>query len=46
MMSAHHQGAIRMAGDVLRGGSDQLLNDMASDIAVEQGSEIRRMQQL
>lgn len=46
MMSAHHQGAIRMAGDVLRGGSDQVLHDMATDIAVEQGSEIRRMQQL
>jgi uncharacterized protein (DUF305 family) len=46
MMTAHHQGALRMAGDVVTGGSDQLLREMANELAVEQGSEIRRMQQL
>lgn len=46
MMTAHHQGAIQMAGDVLGGGSDQLLYEMANEMAVEQGSEIRRMEQL
>jgi uncharacterized protein (DUF305 family) len=46
MMTEHHEGAIRMAGDVLVGGSDQSLNEMANEMAVEQGSEIRRMRQL
>ncbi|GAA3350900.1 DUF305 domain-containing protein [Amorphoplanes nipponensis] len=46
MMTAHHRGAIQMAGDVLQGGSDQLLRETANEMAVEQGSEIRRMQQL
>lgn len=46
MMTAHHKGALRMAGDVLKGGSDQLLRETANEMAVEQGSEIRRMEQL
>lgn len=46
MMTAHHRGAIRMAGDVLAGGTDQTLREMANEMAVEQGSEIRRMEQL
>jgi uncharacterized protein (DUF305 family) len=46
MMTAHHRGAIQMAGDVLGGGSDQPLYEMANELAVEQGSEIRRMEQL
>lgn len=46
MMTAHHQGALRMAGDVLSGGSDELLRETANEMAVEQGSEIRRMEQL
>lgn len=46
MMTAHHEGARQMAGDVLRGGSDQTLSEMANEMAVEQGSEIRRMEQL
>ncbi|UQU64335.1 DUF305 domain-containing protein [Couchioplanes caeruleus] len=46
MMTAHHRGAIRMAGDVLAGGTDQQLYEFANEMAVEQGSEIRRMQQL
>ncbi|MEV4709447.1 DUF305 domain-containing protein [Actinoplanes sp. NPDC049316] len=46
MMTAHHRGAITMAGDVLAGGTDQQLYEFANEMAVEQGSEIRRMQQL
>ncbi|MEU7908622.1 DUF305 domain-containing protein [Actinoplanes sp. NPDC049118] len=46
MMTAHHRGAIQMAGDVLGGGSDQVLYETANEMAVEQGSEIRRMEQL
>jgi uncharacterized protein (DUF305 family) len=46
MMTAHHEGARVMAGDVLRGGSDQRLNEMANEMAVEQASEIRRMRDL
>ena len=46
MMTAHHKGAIQMAGDMLGGGTDQKLYEFANELAVEQGSEIRRMQQL
>ncbi|MET8151047.1 DUF305 domain-containing protein [Actinoplanes sp. NPDC049668] len=46
MMTAHHKGAIQMAGDVLAGGTDQTLYELANEMAVEQGSEIRRMEQL
>jgi hypothetical protein len=35
-----------MAGDVINGGSDERLREVANEMAVEQGSEIRRMQQL
>jgi uncharacterized protein (DUF305 family) len=46
MMSDHHRGVIRMARDVLGGGSDERLREVAGEMAVEQGSEIRRMDQL
>jgi uncharacterized protein (DUF305 family) len=46
MMTAHHRGALQMAGDVLAGGTDQALHEVANEMAVEQGSEIRRMEQL
>ncbi|MFI5935915.1 DUF305 domain-containing protein [Actinoplanes sp. NPDC051494] len=46
MMTAHHRGAIQMSADVQRGGTDQQLNDVSAEMAVEQGSEIRRMEQL
>jgi uncharacterized protein (DUF305 family) len=46
MMTAHHKGAIQMAGDVLGGGSDEVLRETANEMAVEQGSEIRRLEQL
>jgi uncharacterized protein (DUF305 family) len=46
MMTVHHEGARQMAADVLRGGSDQTLNELANEMSVEQGGEIRRMEQL
>jgi uncharacterized protein (DUF305 family) len=46
MMSDHHRGAMRMATDVLNGGTDVPVNEFAGEMAVEQGSEINRMQQL
>jgi uncharacterized protein (DUF305 family) len=46
MMTAHHKGALQMAGDVLAGGNDEVLRETVNEMAVEQGSEIRRMQQL
>jgi uncharacterized protein (DUF305 family) len=46
MMTAHHRGAIQMAGDVLNGGTDQTVSELANEMAAEQGSEIRRMDQL
>ncbi len=46
MMTAHHRGALRMAGDVIKGGSDEKLREVANEMAVEQGSEIRRLAQV
>jgi uncharacterized protein (DUF305 family) len=46
MMTAHHRGAVQMAGDVLNGGTDQTVAELANEMAVEQGSEIRRMEQI
>ncbi|GIF22455.1 uncharacterized protein (DUF305 family) [Actinoplanes tereljensis] len=46
MMTAHHRGAVRMAQEVLAGGSDERLREVAGEMAVEQGSEINRIQQL
>ncbi|GAA0471041.1 hypothetical protein Ade02nite_34350 [Paractinoplanes deccanensis] len=46
MMTDHHRGAMRMAGEVLKSGEDERLRETAGEMAVEQGSEIRRMQDL
>jgi len=46
MMTAHHQGAVRMAGDVVGGGSDEQLREVAGEMSVEQGVEISRLAQL
>jgi uncharacterized protein (DUF305 family) len=46
MMTAHHRGAAQMAADVLNGRTDQAIAELANEMAVEQGSEIRRMEQI
>jgi uncharacterized protein (DUF305 family) len=43
MMTDHHRGAMRMAGDLIKGGNDEKLREVANEMAVEQGSEIRRL---
>lgn len=46
MMDAHHRGAVRMAGDVLAGGDDLTIEQLANEMAVEQSAELARMRQL
>lgn len=46
MMTAHHEGAVQMAGDLLAGGTDQTLSELANEMAVEQSAEIQRMRRL
>lgn len=46
LMIRHHQGAVDMAGEVLRGGSEQQMNELASGIAADQSAEISRMDDL
>jgi uncharacterized protein (DUF305 family) len=46
MMTDHHSGALRMTDDVLAGGSDQEIAELANEMAVEQSSEIRRLADL
>ncbi len=43
MMTAHHRGALRMVDDVLAGGADPGLAELANEVGVEQAAEIRRM---
>jgi len=46
MMIDHHRGALRMAGDVATGGSDEKLRETANEMSIEQASEIHRLEQL
>lgn len=46
MMTAHHAGALQMTDDVLAGGTDQEIAELANEMAVEQGGEIRRLADL
>jgi uncharacterized protein (DUF305 family) len=46
MMTAHHRGALEMTDGVLAGGTDQEIAELANEMAVEQGSEIRRLADL
>ncbi|MEV7230702.1 DUF305 domain-containing protein [Polymorphospora sp. NPDC051019] len=46
MMISHHEGAIRMATDVLRAGIDVEVEKLANDVAAEQAAEITRMRAL
>jgi uncharacterized protein (DUF305 family) len=46
MMTAHHRGALTMAGDAVAGGDDLTIEQMANEMAVEQAAEINRMRQL
>ncbi|MEH3033863.1 MAG: DUF305 domain-containing protein [Aeromicrobium erythreum] len=46
LMVMHHQGAIEMAGEVVRKGADQRINELATGIAADQTAEIDRMRKL
>ncbi len=46
LMAIHHQGALEMVDVVLRDGSDQRINELATDIFADQTAEIDRMYQL
>ncbi|MFG1841372.1 DUF305 domain-containing protein [Micromonospora sp. NPDC049175] len=46
MMTAHHQGAIEMATNLLTVGSDLTLNEFATSVATEQTVEIDRMREV
>lgn len=46
MMSAHHRGAIDMAGVRLRSGGDLMVERLANAIGFEQGVEIDRMRDI
>lgn len=46
LMIRHHEGAVRMAGEELSGGTDQTMRKMAQDVASGQRVEIGRMRKL
>ncbi|GAA3462816.1 DUF305 domain-containing protein [Saccharothrix longispora] len=43
LMIAHHEGALRMAVDLLSNGSDVRVEEMANDVVASQSDEIARM---
>ncbi|MTE21960.1 DUF305 domain-containing protein [Streptomyces sp. TRM43335] len=46
LMVTHHQGAVTMAKDAVRDGRDIQVQEMASDVAVQQTAEIARMRSM
>ncbi|GAA1305635.1 DUF305 domain-containing protein [Saccharothrix xinjiangensis] len=46
LMIAHHEGAIKMAVELLSSGSDVRVEEMANDVVVTQTDEIERMKAL
>ncbi|MFC7104800.1 DUF305 domain-containing protein [Nonomuraea rubra] len=46
LMINHHLGAIEMSKQVLTGGSHIKIEELATDVSVEQAAEIRRMQEM
>lgn len=45
-MVRHHEGAIAMAEDVLAGGSDQRVAEIAADVVAGQAAEVARMKRI
>ncbi|MEU1753157.1 DUF305 domain-containing protein [Micromonospora matsumotoense] len=46
LMTAHHEGAVAMATQLLSAGADQQLNEFANAVATEQTVEIARLREL
>ncbi|MGW0394362.1 DUF305 domain-containing protein [Streptomyces sp. NPDC003042] len=43
LMTAHHQGALKMAGEALAGGNNVMVEEMANEVVATQSAEIHRM---
>ncbi|MEU6309538.1 DUF305 domain-containing protein [Streptomyces sp. NPDC047014] len=43
LMTAHHQGALTMAGEALAGGNNVAVEEMATEVVATQSAEIHRM---
>ncbi|MFD6225415.1 DUF305 domain-containing protein [Streptomyces sp. NPDC060232] len=43
LMTAHHEGAVTMAGEVLAGGNNLAVEEMANEVVATQSAEIHRM---
>lgn len=43
LMTAHHEGALKMAGEVLAGGNNVAVEEMATEVVATQSAEIHRM---
>ncbi|MET9960524.1 DUF305 domain-containing protein [Streptomyces sp. NPDC006326] len=43
LMTAHHEGAVKMAGEVLAGGNNGAVEEMANEVVATQSAEIHRM---
>ncbi|MFF0752457.1 DUF305 domain-containing protein [Streptomyces sp. NPDC004267] len=46
LMTAHHEGAVTMAAEVLSQGNNVLVEEMANDVIAQQTAEIDRMRSL
>ncbi|MCK2238049.1 MULTISPECIES: DUF305 domain-containing protein [unclassified Crossiella] len=46
LMIAHHEGAVKMANDVLATGHDIFVEEMAQDVIATQTAEIKRMREM
>ncbi|WP_407840398.1 DUF305 domain-containing protein [Streptomyces sp. DSM 116496] len=43
LMTAHHEGALKMTGEVLAAGNNAAVEEMANEVAATQSAEIHRM---
>ncbi|MEU3061764.1 DUF305 domain-containing protein [Streptomyces subrutilus] len=43
LMTAHHEGALKMAGEALAGGNNAAVEEMANEVVATQSAEIHRM---
>ncbi|MFD9353111.1 DUF305 domain-containing protein [Streptomyces sp. NPDC060031] len=43
LMTAHHEGALKMAGEALSGGNNVAVEEMANEVVATQSAEIHRM---
>ncbi|MDJ1137261.1 DUF305 domain-containing protein [Streptomyces iconiensis] len=46
LMTTHHEGAITMAVELMKGGNDVRVEEMATDVMAQQRAEIKRMRKL